>query len=302
MPSGRIVKALSGFYYVRTETELLACRARGKFRLEGTSPLVGDLVRVEATEPGKGCVTGILPRRNCFVRPAVANVDALVLLAANVNPVTDPYLVDRVAAIAEHMDCGVLICINKCDLDRGDALAAAFSNHTGYPVLRTSAETGEGVEELRALIRGRTVAFVGNSGVGKSSLLNRLAPDSRQAVGEVSQRLGRGRHTTRHIELFQLEDGTYIADTPGFSSFDLNQMRPISPEQLQRCFPEFRPFLGRCRFDDCSHRREPGCAVLEALAAGDIAPSRHASYCRLYELSAAQKSWAQKGIDRPPPA
>lgn len=294
MPSGRIVKALSGFYYVSTETELLECRARGKFRLEGTSPLVGDLVRVEPTEPGKGYLTGILPRRNCFVRPAVANVDALVLLAANVNPVTDPFLVDRVAAIAESVDCGVLICINKCDLDRGEDLAAAFSNHTGYPVLRTSAETGEGVEDLRALIRGRTVAFVGNSGVGKSSLLNRLAPGSRQAVGEVSQRLGRGRHTTRHIELFQLEDGTYVADTPGFSSFDLNQMRPIAPEQLQRCFPEFRPYLGRCRFDDCSHRREPGCAVLEALAAGDIAPSRHASYCRLYAISAANKSWAQK--------
>ena len=294
MPSGRIVKALSGFYYVSTETELLECRARGKFRLEGTSPLVGDLVRVEPTEPGKGYLTGILPRRNCFVRPAVANVDALVLLAANVNPVTDPFLVDRVAAIAESVDCGVLICINKCDLDRGEDLAAAFSNHTGYPVLRTSAETGEGVEDLRALIRGRTVAFVGNSGVGKSSLLNRLAPGSRQAVGEVSRRLGRGRHTTRHIELFQLEDGTYVADTPGFSSFDLNQMRPIAPEQLQRCFPEFRPYLGRCRFDDCSHRREPGCAVLEALAAGDIAPSRHASYCRLYAISAANKSWAQK--------
>lgn len=294
MPSGRIMKALSGFYYVRTETELLVCRARGKFRLDGTSPLVGDLVRVESTEPGKGYLTEILPRRNCFVRPAVANVDALVLLAANVNPVTDPFLVDRVTAIAERADCGVVICINKCDLDPGEALAAAFSNHTGYPVLRTSAETGAGVEALRELIRGRTVAFVGNSGVGKSSLLNRLAPEIGQAVGEVSQRLGRGRHTTRHIELFELADGTTIADTPGFSSFDLSQMRPITPEALQRCFPEFRPCLGRCRFDDCSHRREPGCAVLEALAAGNIAKSRHESYCRLYEISAGYKSWEQK--------
>ncbi|MBR6095863.1 MAG: ribosome small subunit-dependent GTPase A [Oscillospiraceae bacterium] len=294
MPSGRIMKALSGFYYVRTETGLLACRARGKFRLDGTSPLVGDLVCVEPTEPGKGYLTEILPRRNCFVRPAVANVDALVLLAANVNPVTDPFLVDRVTAIAESVDCGVVICINKCDLDRGEALAAAFSNHTGYPVLRTSAETGEGVEALRELIRGRTVAFVGNSGVGKSSLLNRLAPEPYQEVGEVSQRLGRGRHTTRHIELFELADGTYIADTPGFSSFDLSQMRPITPDALQRCFPEFRPCLGRCRFDDCSHRREPGCAVLAALAAGDIAKSRHESYCRLYEISAGYKSWEQK--------
>lgn len=296
MLNGRIMKALSGFYYVETEAGLLRCRARGKFRAQSLIPLVGDRVSVEPTEPGCGYVTHIEPRRNCFVRPAVANVDALVLLCANVNPVTDPFLVDRVAVVAESVNCGAVICVNKCDLDRGDALAAAFSNHTGYPVLRTSAETGEGVEALRDLIRGKTVAFTGNSGVGKSSLLNRLAPGMDLEVGEVSQRLGRGRHTTRHIALYALGEETYIADTPGFSSFDLTQMRPIPKEALQNCFPEFRPHLGRCRFDDCTHRKEPGCAVLEALERGEIAPSRHESYQKLYEISASFKAWENKEL------
>ena len=293
---GRIMKALSGFYYVETEAGLLRCRARGKFRAQSLIPLVGDRVSVEPTEPGCGYVTHIEPRRNCFVRPAVANVDALVLLCANVNPVTDPFLVDRVAVVAESVNCGVVICVNKCDLDRGDALAAAFSNHTGYPVLCTSADTGEGVEALRDLIRGKTVAFTGNSGVGKSSLLNRLAPGMDLEVGEVSQRLGRGRHTTRHIALYALGEETYIADTPGFSSFDLTQMRPIPKEALQNCFPEFRPHLGRCRFDDCTHRKEPGCAVLEALERGEIAPSRHESYQKLYEIFASFKAWENKEL------
>lgn len=291
MPQGTIIKALSGFYEVQTAEGTVRCRARGKFRKDGLSPLVGDRVAVALTEQAAGYILEIMPRKNRFVRPAVANIDTLVLLCAAVNPATDPFLVDRVAVIAEREGCGVIVCVNKCDLDRGDALYAAFSP---YPVLRTSAVTGEGVEELNALIRGQTVAFTGNSGVGKSSLLNCIAPGISLPVGEVSARLGRGRHTTRHIELFDVGDGTLIADTPGFSSFDLTQMEPIRKTELQNYFPDFTPYLGHCRFDDCAHLKEPGCAVLEALHAGKIAPSRHESYRRLYEISARYKEWEQK--------
>ena len=291
---GTIVKALGGFYEVRTAEGTIRCRARGKFRKDGLSPLVGDRVGVAPAEEGAGYILEIFPRKNRFVRPAVANIDALALLCAAVNPVTDPFLVDRVAVIAERENCGVIVCVNKCDLDRGDALYAAFSTGTAYPVIRTSAATGEGVEELKTLIRGKTVAFTGNSGVGKSSLLNRIAPGVSLPVGEVSDRLGRGRHTTRHIELFDVGDGTLIADTPGFSSFDLTQMEPIRKTELQNFFPDFAPYLGHCRFDDCAHLKEPGCAVLEALRAGKIAPSRHESYRKLYEISAQYKEWEQK--------
>ena len=293
MPKGLIIKALSGFYYVKSEDGVVACRARGKFRLDGVSPLVGDVVEFDLTEDGNGYVRGIEARKNIFIRPAVANVDYLVLMCANVNPVTDPFLVDRVAVIAEHAGCGSIICINKCDLDPGDELYEIFSS-TGYPVLRTSAVTGEGVEELKALIKGKTVAFAGNSGVGKSSLLNAIAPGYNVSVGEVSQALGRGKHTTRHVELFDAGEGTMIADTPGFASFDLTQMKPIKKQELQHDFPEFRPFIGSCRFQDCAHLKEPGCAVLEAVERGEINPSRHRSYTRLYEISAQYKEWENK--------
>ena len=295
MENGKIVKALSGFYYVRWSGGVAECRARGRFRNDGVSPMVGDDVRFELTGAANGSVTEILPRRNCFIRPAVANVDTLVILTANVNPVTDPYLADRVAVIAEHVGCGVIICINKCDLDRGDRLYASFSLNTGYPVIRTSAFTGEGTAELISLIRGKTVAFTGNSGVGKSSLLNALEPALELETASVSERLGRGKHTTRHIELFDV-GGTLIADTPGFSSFDLLQMQHLRKEDLQYCFPEFRPLIGSGRFDDCAHLREPGCAVLEALQNGQIAPTRHESYRKLYELLSSQQEWEVKNL------
>lgn len=293
MTEGRIVKALSGYYYVETPDGLVTCRARGKFRLDGTSPLVGDYVRLDRDKDGSGYVKEVLPRRNWFVRPAVANIDLMVMVAAAVNPVTDPFLIDRVSALASYHDCDFLLCVNKCDLDRGDGLCAVYEG-SGISYLRTSAKTLEGVDQLRGYLAGKTCAFTGNSGVGKTSLLNALEAGLSLQTGEVSERLGRGRHTTRHVELFPLSFGGFIADTPGFGSFDLEQMESIRPNQLQFCFPEFEPYIGKCRFTDCAHLKEPGCAVLEAVLEGKIQSSRHLSYGKLWEQASLVKDWEVK--------
>ena len=290
--TGRILRSLSGFYDVQTASGMITCRGRGHLRRGGDSPLTGDMVEI-TVEQGKGMVEKILPRRNHFVRPAVANVDVLVIFAANVNPVTEPFLIDRVAAIAGDQEVEVCLCINKCDLDPAEGLEKIYT-HAGFTVIRTSAETGEGVEQLRALLKGKLAAFTGNSGVGKSSMLNRLCPELELPVGEVSEKLGRGRHTTRHVELYRLEEDTYVADTPGFSSFDTDQMDVILKENLQYAFPDFGAFIGQCQFHDCAHRKEPGCAVREAVAAGEIEPTRYDSYLKLYDKSSQIKEWELK--------
>ena len=289
---GRILRSLSGFYDVQTVEGLITCRARGILRKEGNSPLTGDLVEI-SVEKGRGMVETILPRKNHFIRPAVANVDALVVFAANVNPITEPFLIDRVAAIAGDQNVPVYLCVNKCDLDPALDLVRIYE-HAGFPVIRTSAETGEGVEELRALLTGKLTAFTGNSGVGKSSILNRLAPELKLETGAVSEKLGRGRHTTRHVELYSLGGDTLVADTPGFASFDTEFEDGILKENLQYAFPDFGKYLGDCRFDDCSHRKEPDCAVRAAVEAGDIEASRYESYLKLYERSSQIKAWEIK--------
>ena len=290
--SGRIIRSLSGFYEVQTPRGLVTCRARGSLRRTNESPLTGDMVEI-TVERGKGMVERILPRRNRFVRPAVANVDTLVVFAANVNPVTEPFLIDRVAAIAGDQNVEVIICVNKCDLDPAEELIRIY-RCAGFRCIAASAETGEGVEELRDLIRGKLVAFTGNSGVGKSSILNRLCPELKLPTGEVSEKLGRGRHTTRHVELYDLGEGTYVADTPGFSSFDTDQMDIILKENLQYAFPDFEAYVGSCQFHDCTHRKEPGCAVTAALAAGEIESTRYDSYLRLYEKASQINQWELK--------
>ncbi len=290
--TGRILRSLSGFYDVQTPEGLITCRARGIFRKMGQSPLTGDMVDI-SVEKGRGMVEKILPRKNSFVRPAVANIDALVVFAANVNPVTEPYLIDRVAAIAGDQEVPVILVVNKCDLDPAVDLTRIYRN-AGFTVICASAETGEGVEELRAAICGKLTAFTGNSGVGKSSVLNRLCPSLALPVGEVSEKLGRGRHTTRHVQLYELEKDTFVADTPGFSSFDTDQMDVILKENLQYAFPDFGPYIGKCQFHDCSHRKEPGCAVTSALHDGAIEESRYDSYLRLYEKASLIKEWEIK--------
>ena len=290
--TGRIVRSISGFYDVVLPTGTVTCQARGILRKEGMTPLTGDMVRV-TVQRGKGMIQQVLPRKNSFIRPAVANVDALLIFAANVNPVTEPFLIDRVTAIAGNKGVESILCVNKTDLDEAEELCGIYSR-AGFRVIATSAQTGAGIGELRRALQGKLTAFTGNSGVGKSSILNRLCPELKLPTGEVSEKLGRGRHTTRHVELFSLDHETFVMDTPGFSSFDTDQMDVILKENLQYAFPDFGPWLGRCQFHDCSHRREPGCAVRAAAEEGRIEPSRYDSYLRLYEKAALYKEWEHK--------
>ena len=290
--TGRILRSLSGFYDVQTDSGMVTCRGRGHLRKGQEIPLTGDMVEI-TLEQGKGMVEKILPRKNRFIRPAVANIDALVVFASNVNPVTEPFLIDRVAAIAGEQEVPVYICVNKCDLDPATDLVGIY-RHAGFSVISASAVTGEGVEELRSLIDGKLTAFTGNTGVGKSSMLNALCPSLSLATGEVSEKLGRGRHTTRHVELYKLGEDTYVADTPGFSSFDTEQMDVILKENLQYAFPDFAPYLGQCQFHDCSHRAEPSCAIRQAVECGEIEKTRYDSYLRLYEKSSQIKLWELK--------
>ena len=291
--NGTIIKALSGFYYVSAENSVYECRARGKFRLDGTSPLVGDRVSFAISGNGKGYIEKVHERKNFFIRPAVANIDVLVFIAANTNPVTDPFLIDRVSVITEEAGCELIVCINKTDIDTADELYDIYSS-SGFDTFRVSAFDGGGINELKSALKGKICAFTGNSGVGKSSILNAIVPELKLEVGEVSEKLGRGRHTTRHVELFSVDEDTFIADTPGFASFEVEMMQTIDKHELQYDFREFRSCIGRCRFADCAHLKEPGCAVTEAVQNGRIKLSRYQSYKRLYELSAQNKFWENK--------
>ena len=290
MSRGIIRKALSGFYYVDDGQQVYACRARGKHRHAGESPLVGDRVEFTPLPDGSGALDRILPRKNRFARPAVANIDQLVIIASQAIPVTDPFLIDRVAAIAEENGCESVICINKCDLVSGEDLAAIYQK-AGFPTVQVSAETGEGLDRLRELIAGKVSAFTGNSGVGKSSILNTLEPGIALETSAVSQKLGRGRHTTRHVELIRLSCGALVADTPGFSSFELDKGELCRKEELASRFREFAPYIGKCQFLDCAHIKEKGCAVRSAVKAGEIPKSRHDSYVRLYEQAKQIPDW-----------
>ena len=288
---GIITKILGGIYTVYNDGKFVECRARGLFRHTGETPLVGDMVEISADESGKGTINKIFLRRNEFLRPPVANVDIMVIVAAAAIPVTEPFLIDRMSAVALSAGVRPVICINKSDIDTADVLFNIYGRST-LPVFRVSATTGEGLDGLIAALYGSVAVLTGNSGVGKSSILNALGLEL--AVGEVSDKLGRGRHTTRHVEIHTLKNkkgpDAHIIDTPGFSSFDTGKMSLTEQPDIERGFPEFEPFLGSCRFRDCIHVKEPGCAVLDALAHGEIDASRHRSYVRLLEVARELKA------------
>jgi len=292
--TGRIYKGVGGLYFVETASGVVQCRARGKFRLEKITPMIGDIAEVAPTEAGEGYIVEILPRKNFFLRPPVSNLDKLVIIASAAPPVTDYFLIDRMAAVAINKGIEPIIVINKCDLNHADMLYETY-RLAGLKTVRASAETGEGRAELLAALEGVISAFSGNSGVGKSSLLNMIAPRTNAEVGGLNEKIGRGRHTTRHVELFRLENGAIVADTPGFSSFDSGEADKITTEELEHCFPEFESYLGECRYTGCAHIKDAGCAVLAALKAGKIAKKRHESYCKMYDVAKSIKPWENKG-------
>lgn len=293
MIEGIILKGIGGFYYVDTAEGLIECQSTrtASARSVGKPIRRGRVTLEIQPEDGTGYLQTIAPRKNSLIRPAVANLDLVVAVASAAPPVTDPFLIDKVTAIAVHKNMDALVVINKTDVNPGDELYETY-RRSGIEVLRVSAHTGEGIDALRERIRGRVKRVCGQLGChGKSSVLNRLDSSFGAEVGAISDKIGRGKHTTRHVELHPIEGGGYIADTPGFSSFETEQMDLVLAEDLQYAFPEFEPYIGQCKFTGCAHVKEKGCAVLAAVENGEIAKTRHESYVKLYESVKDLKEW-----------
>ena len=273
---GVIVKAISGFYYVRADNTVYECKARGVFKNKGITPLVGDKVEFE-----EGLVTKVLPRINAFERPPVANVDTLVIVMAGKDPSPSFEILDKFIVTAESLKTNIVLCINKCDIAEEEILEKFKDIYQNiYPIFFVSANTGDGIEDLKKYLFGKQFALAGPSGVGKSSLSNIFLEDTKAEVGEISKKSLRGKNTTRHTELF-LANGYEFFDTPGFTSFDA---KLDDEEELPKLFPEFEKHLGACRFDDCRHINEPDCSIRKAVEEGNISQSRYDSYKSLYNV------------------
>ncbi len=276
--SGLVLKGVGGFYYVQTADGLVETTGRGLLKRDGGLLYVGDEVRVAPSdaEPGKGVICSVLPRRNVFVRPPIANVDLFLVVLAPRHPAPNFQLLDRFLIMGELSGMDIVLCLNKCDLASEAELTAIEDIYRGvYPVLRLSGLSGAGLQALRTCIGGRRAALAGASGVGKSTLLNALHPSAGMETGEISRKTQRGRHTTRHVELFALPDGGWIFDTPGFTSFDIGT---VEEADLAGCYPEIDRLRGLCRYDDCRHAGEPGCRVRAEVQAGHIHRQRYQSY------------------------
>ncbi len=280
---GKIIKGIAGFYYVRTETGVYECKAKGIFRKENQKPLVGDNVQMSVLDEAEreGNIEQILPRQNELIRPAAANIDQALVIFAAAEPKPNLHLLDRFLVAMERQAVRSVICFNKADLVSEEQRAQLLDiyRNCGCAVVFSSARTGQGTDRIRELLQGKTTAVAGPSGVGKSSLVNLLARDARMQTGEISRKIDRGRHTTRHAELFSVDPDTFLMDTPGFSALAVWDMEK---EELKDYFPEFRPYDG-CRFLGCTHTHEPDCAVKDALAAGLISEQRYQHYLEMYE-------------------
>lgn len=269
------------------------CKARGIFRKKGISPCCGDNVEITPDPAGKGLIEKVLPRRSQIIRPPLANLDILVFVSSVCEPKPNLLLLDEFIAIAEYKGIKPIVVFTKIDKQDSSKYAEIYYN-AGLTVFEVNNMTGEGSDKVKQALLGKLSAFTGNTGVGKSSLMNRIFPQLDLATNEISEKLGRGKHTTRHVQLFKLDEGGYIADTPGFSSFDTNRYDIIFKDELANCFCDFKEYLGKCRFPDCSHTKEKGCAVIEAVNEGKIARSRYESYLSMYEQAKQLKEWEHK--------
>ena len=282
---GKIIKGIAGFYYIYAEDHgIYECKAKGIFRKDNQKPLVGDNVEIEVLDiqEKEGSVTAILPRRNSLIRPAVANVDQAFVIFAMENPKPNFMLLDRFLIMMEKQDIPAVVCFNKKDLADSSELEFLYETYTGcgYRVILSSTFQGDGLDEIRQVLKGKTTVVAGPSGVGKSSITNALQENVKMETGEISKKLKRGKHTTRHSQVIPVGEDTYLMDTPGFSSLYLTDMEE---QELKDYFPEFRKYEGQCRFQGCRHIHEPGCAVKEALENHKISSLRYEDYLGLYE-------------------
>lgn len=287
---GIIIKGIGGFYYVEAADGIIyECKARGVFRKEKITPLAGDKVEISVDENNKNSIDKIYERRNMFKRPPIANVDKLVIVSSVCDPRPNLLIIDRLTAVAVYKSVEPIIVFTKNDLQSADEYIEIYKN-AGFKTFAVSNETGEGIGEIKAVIENGVCVFTGNSGVGKSSLINRMYPDFALETGEISKKLGRGRHTTRHVELLKINNG-YIADTPGFSSLDFETNDLIKKDELAFCFPDFSDYIDSCKFSTCAHVNDKGCRLIEAVNNGDVMRSRHESYVTMYNEVKDIKDW-----------
>ena len=290
---GLILQGVGGFYHVEAADAVYICRARGLFRKDKRVPVAGDRVGIAVDGDGTGVIEVLRERRNMLVRPPVANLDLLAVVASVTDPSPNTLVMDKMLALAEINGIEPVIVITKTDLKAPDALEEIY-RRAGFAVFVVSAQAPESIEPLRKVLSGKLSAFTGNSGVGKSSLLNRLDPRLSRETGETSKKLGRGRHTTRTTVLYRQPGGGYIADTPGFSSIEFERTQMIRKEALSGCFREFDAYFGKCRYGSCTHMGEDGCAVGQAVREGRIPPSRLESYQAIYREVKDWKEWEKK--------
>ncbi len=284
---GIIVKGIGGFYYIEVANTVYECKARGKFRNVNITPLVGDIVDISVNDNSENTIDKIYDRKNYLQRPPVANIDNLIIVVSTVEPKPNFLVIDKIIAVAENKDIEPVIVISKVDLSLADEIANVYKN-SGIRVIVLNSD--DALIEIKELMKDKITAFTGNSGVGKTTLLNRLDPELNLSTGAISDKLGRGRHTTREAQLFKVANG-YVIDTPGFSSFEFDKNEIILKDDLAYCFREFRDYLGLCKFSSCTHTCDKGCKICEAVENGDISKIRHNNYIALYNQAKEIKEW-----------